>query len=172
MARHFRHRSASPRKKRKFEWARTNYSKAVAAGADQVDLLAGFRARLGGITQNLPDWTCVRIRGMINFDAAQNGTIDTGLIVVSAIKWSTTVTGLPTPVALPHEDYMLYQVGPQGVNAFPAGQVGLIFNISFDTKAMRKLNQIDDTIWLVWESANAAATYTAHGVISAGFKLP
>ena len=158
------------RKKRSFEWARTNYSKLAAVATDQVDLLLGFRNQYG-ITANSPDWTLQRIRGLINFSAAQASALATGLIVVAAIVEDVNVAGLPTPVANPHEDWCMYQVGnPQ--NGFAGATANIILPVQFDSKAMRKLHQINRTVWLVWESLNGAFTYTAEGMVSAGFKLP
>ena len=158
------------RKKRSFEWARTNYSKLAAVATDAVDCLALFRNQYG-ITANTPDWTLVRLRGMINFTAAQVSALPTGLIVVAAIAEDNNVLGLPSPITNPHEDWLMYQVGnPQ--NGFAGGTTAVTLPIAFDSKAMRKLHQINRTIWLVWESINGANTYTAEGMISAGFKLP
>jgi hypothetical protein len=168
MAKFSHHRGHS--KKRAFEWARTNYSKLAAVGTDQVDLLLGFRNQYG-ITANSPDWTLTRIRGMINFTAAQVSALPTGMIVVAAIVEDVNVAGLPTPVAQPHEDWLMYQVGnPQ--NGFAGGTANVTLPIAFDSKAMRKLHQMQRTVWLVWESINGANTYTAEGMVSAGFKLP
>jgi len=159
-------------RRRKFEWARTNYASAGAVASDSIDLLAGFRARIGGITQNLPDWTLVRLRGTMNFNAVQVEDVQTTLVVIGAIKWSTSNVGLPLPVALPHEDWIMYStVGNPGATT-ATGAATVAFSLTFDVKSMRKLNQIDDTIWLCWAGVNGAKTYTAAGVISAGFKLP
>lgn len=160
-------------KTRKFEWSRTNYSLGAAASVDHFDLLSGFRTRLGGITQNLPDWTLVRLKGAMTFEAAQAATMNTGMIAVGAIRWRSDGVGLPTPVSLPFEDWLMWT--PVWTNnvagSFPNGQALLEIPFWFDNKSMRKLFQVDDTIFLVWESNNGAVTYKATGLISAGFKL-
>ena len=158
------------RKRRAFEWARTNYQLGAAAASGSVDTMLLWKNQMG-ITQNLPDWTIIRLRGMINFTAAQVSALSTGMIVVAAIVEDTNVAGLPLPVSNPHEDWLMYQVGnPQ--NGFAGGTTAVTLPIAFDSKSMRKLHQINRTVWLVWESVNGALTYTASGLISAGFKLP
>lgn len=158
---------------RKFEWSRSNYNQTVAMATDHLDLLGAFRARLGGVTQNLPDWTLVRLRGQMTFEAQQTATQLTGSIVVGAIRWRSDAVGLPTPVALPFEDWLMWT--PIWTNnvagSFPNGQALLEIPFWFDNKTMRRLYQVDDTIFLVWESSSGAVTYKANGLFSAGFKL-
>jgi len=171
------HRSSAHR--RKFEWIYILFDGGnTPAAAGQIDVLSDWRTKMG-ILKNLPDMTVVRVRGTIAYaqPAAQALTYQTtfvpGLIV--APLDTTPTTALPDPVNTPNQEWLYWEGLTPFVNNSGGASASLgtdfISTVRVDTKAQRKLKNIDDTLWFMW-NGSPGTTWKVRASLAVGVKLP
>jgi hypothetical protein len=141
-------------------------------GVSSVDLLAAYRAHMG-LTNNSPDWTVVRILGAIQVVNTAVSSVQEGFVIGAYISNQIQQGAQAlTPLAAPFNDWMLYK--PVYVNEssnLVTAVANVIYGGRFDSKAMRKLRNVDDSVYMSFESVTGAG-YSIDAIISVGFKLP
>jgi len=166
-----RHSFPTARRKRQFEWTHTFYQTGVAAALGSVDLFANFKAAYG-TNAIMPGCTVVRVRGQITFSipAATAPTAKTGAIV-GLLVGDKNAAPIENPFVNQYMDYSLYQpVMAAAEDAFLPGSTGIIFGANIDAKAMRKINELDETLWLTWNTLDGVLLQAA-ATLSCGLKL-
>jgi hypothetical protein len=148
------------------------------AASGQIDVLSDWRTKMG-ILKNLPDMTIVRTRGVITFaqPAAQALTYQTtfvpGLIV--APLSTTPTTALPDPVNTLDSEWLYWEGLTPFMNNSGGASASLasdfISSVRMDTKAQRKLKNIDDSLWFMW-NGSPGTTWKVRASLAIGMKLP
>ncbi len=142
--------SAAPARRKRI-WAR-NQEEQVFPGDQAFSLLAGFRA-VANSDQPVGS-TIARIRGtaQVAYGAITGASATIGVTVGIIIETrGQAPADLPRPVADAHEDWMFWKWFPLTQQAFgtPDGQDTYAFE--FDTKAMRKMEELQQDCWLVFD---------------------
>jgi hypothetical protein len=171
MRRGFKRTSFPTARKRQFEWTHTFYQTGAAAALGSVDLFANFKAAYG-TNAIMPGCTVVRVRGQIAFSipAATAPTVKTGAIVGLLVS-DKNAAPVESPFVNQYMDYSLYQpVIPAAQDAFLPTSSGIIFGATIDAKAMRKISEMDETLWLTWNTLDGVLLQAA-AALSCGLKL-
>jgi hypothetical protein len=132
-----------------------------------------------GILRNLPDMTIVRMRGIITFAEASGlaltyqTTFVPGLIV--APLGTTPTTALPDPVNTLDSSWMYWEGLTPFINNSGGASAALgsdfITSRIIDVKSQRKLQNIDDTLWFVF-NGSPGTTWKVRCSLAIGVKLP
>ena len=132
------------------------------------DLLTDFRAEQGGAQP--PGMTVTRVRGTMSFQTAEP------LAVSSALGWGLIVdrknaleTEIERPSAAPHADWMMWEFEVPNINRISAG--ANIYGFRVDVRSQRRLDEVGDTLWLVWEG-QALGSLEVSWNLSVLLKLP
>lgn len=166
------------RRVRKWEWIYKYYTTGTAGTEDRFDLLADWRAKMG-ITANLPDMTISRVRAnvTVSMGAAQAPTFANSCVQVGLIVLPSTIasTSIPNPVTDPWNDWLYWN--SHAINFDSAVNFGtltqpLVETTVMDTKAMRRMKNIDDTLWLSWGAVDGTTSYELAIQFAIGVKLP
>lgn len=164
-------------RRRKFEWVYSRFDFGAAATNGQVDMLSDFRTKMT-IGANLPDTTVVRIRGCMTFSIASGQVLSyTSAITAGILVLPSTIPAaqIPKPDTDPWNDWLFWQkMSPFAVSATGASAAlgnDWITDMPIDSKAMRKLKNIDDTLWFSWNSLNGDTCHV-HIMLAVGLKLP
>lgn len=159
--------------RRKFIWARSTEATVSGTGTS-VDLLADFRTNLG-ITAGPIGITVVRVRGafQVAYDTAATFTASTGVMVGLVVaSRNLAAANVPKAGTGPNEDWMWHQWYPIGLGLDKgATDDDTIMGYMLDIKAMRKIQEADQTLWFSIDSPDAVA-FTSHHRLSVGIKLP
>lgn len=150
-----RRRFRSRGKRRKLVWS--HHNEQFAAGTSGgVDLLNDFRTRMG-LSAGPPGITIARIRGTIQFSVASPVTLDVasgayvGIIRENRQETSATIQ---KPLTVPNDDWMYREWVPfshfNPINSTVANS--FIVSHAFDIKSMRKLEEIDQSLFFAWEA--------------------
>jgi hypothetical protein len=147
-------RSSRPRRKRVWVSHNEQIPSGTSAG---FDCLADFRTRTG-ITAGPMGITIARIRGQVQFLVASPVTLDEGSgVYVGILKESrleTTLT-IDKPLTNPYLDYM-YRTWVPASHYNPTNSTvanSYIWSHEFDVKSMRKIDEVDETLWLTYEAS-------------------
>lgn len=169
MARTFaRGRRSSRGRQRKFVWDRTLGT--IAPPNTGVDLLAPFRAQPGATHLGA---TIMRVRGFIIPSEAFTGGAAVGNVGLRIDNWNEDPAEVANqPVLQPDADWMFW--GPWNVGIRTAfleatwNQQASVWSV--DVKSNRKLEELNQTLWLFGDQTGAAdRTYTYN--LSIGMKL-
>lgn len=172
MARRRMSRGFARQQRRKFIWDRTQ-GFAAAPSVSGVDLLANYRAQPGATHVGA---TVMRIRGYIYPDPdAGVPTFTRGVVGFRIDSWNEDPTDLTNnPFAQPDEDWMGWlpyfweQPGNLPTWATWNAQASAY---AVDIKANRKLEELNQTLWMFFSSPAAGVT-TYNWDLSIGLKLP
>jgi len=164
MAKSRRNRRGGSLPRRKLVWARTSTETTFATAAPftpfQADLLAGFVARYGADPVGC---TVARIRGYVQCTS----TVTLTPLVVAArtgTEGEVAATDFNPMTAGEYNDWMMYEPMLAGLAARePFGDVGARL---VDIKSMRKLEELDETLFLY-----AGTDLAAAGTIQLAFNL-
>lgn len=164
MARSQRRRRSGTLPRRKLVWARTSTETTFATAAPftpfQADLLAGFVARYGADPVGC---TVARIRGYLQVTS----TVTLTPVVVgirTGTEGEVAATDFNPMAAGEYNDWMAYEPLLAGLAARePFGDVGARM---VDIKSMRKLEELDETLFLY-----AGTDLAAAGTVQLAFNL-
>lgn len=164
MAKSRRPRRGGSLPRRKLVWARTSTETTFASAAPftpfQADLLAGFVARYGADPVGC---TVARIRGYLQVLS----TVTLTPVVVAArigTEGEVAATDFNPMTAGEYNDWMMYEPMLAGLAARePFGDLGARI---IDVKAMRKLEELDETLFLY-----AGTDLAAAGTVTLTFNL-
>ena len=135
-------------------WVRNHAESAAANSA--ADLLDQFRTAQGG-AQPLGT-TITRVRGI--FVAQFTATaLFSDYVAYGLIVWdrNAVAADLPKPITDPHVDW-LSRVPITPYAEPSAGVSNSIVGDRVDSRAMRKMTEMGQTLWLVWEDSGQATT--------------
>lgn len=136
---------------RKRIWARQNAVGVVGVDGTAVDLLQEFESTYGA---QLIGCTVARVRGKIVGQPQAAPTVaDPGVVWAALVLNETGVSQDVRPVSEPHADYMFYEPcfalkRDVAGSDFSTGQ----FICDVDIKSMRKIEELNQSLWLVGES--------------------
>jgi hypothetical protein len=140
------------------------------------DLLLPWRTKMG-ITANLPDMTVVRIRGVVNVEQSSASLLDvTSGVQCGILVLPSTIPAaqIPKPLTDPWNDWLYWKLHSPFLQTATGKSASLAaawdWAIELDTKAMRKLQNIDDTIFFCYEG-QGAQTYTVRVNLAVGVKI-
>ena len=126
-----------------------------------MDLLSSFETSYGA---DLIGCTVVRIIGQLQFVF----TTDPSLAVMGIMHGASTLDTVDVlPYTTPHLDWMFYHA----VTGESQG-AALYGRAEFDLRGMRKIDELNETIWWAAERTVAAGATTVDGQISCLVKLP
>jgi len=147
-----------PRRRR--QWARTIYTELPTDPTIPAveDLLAGYRTA-GGNTQGC---TVGRLRVQLTVERIAGATEPPGVYFGIIAAPSTVDPEDISPTGSPHLDWMYWSF--LGTNALQVHDI--------DVKSMRKLEEVNSTLWAAVAADVAANDYTIRGSVSALLLLP
>lgn len=162
MPRYYRRRAFSrARKRSNYVWVRgaeNNVTPVSQPNSQTYDLLAVYRTT-AGITLNIPEFTIWRIHikiscqfGLTGPTAAANNAVLHSIFVEQA-----SAAFLPNPVSAPYnERYLMwdnYYVAEQemqsGIPVGAPGQDILVSYRAYDIRSHRRLDNLNDTLWIM-----------------------
>lgn len=159
----FRRRFHSRRlARRKVAWAHQVVDLTSASGVQSVDLLTNFKT-VAGLTANPLGITIKRIRIsiQIDFDLSVNAlNRDSGMFVSTVVETGGLASSaVPAPVSNPDKDFntrvWIPASGGTGMPTVPAAH--LFVSRELDTKSMRKLHDIGDTMYVAFVPTGGAS---------------
>lgn len=161
------------RPRRKFVWAHLLNDFGAAAPTGSIDILTDFRTIMG-ITANLPGCTVVRIRGSVQMEFAAAGSFDHTSGFAHGIYVDTVTSVAALPLGLPNEDWMFWEWSPvsRGYDAIGPTNTDRILSVPIDARAMRKVEEVQQTLFYVWEVTGPVDTAEVNTILSIGIKLP
>lgn len=166
-------------RRRKLIWARQTSSHAMTAAADAewTDALGNFRS-LMGINMNLPGTTVSRVR--LDVAAANVGNFQPTYVGLQKVKISDVLNYVAVPAegltASPnreyHSDWMLWRVLFPNHGADPTSGLPNAQTYELDVRAMRRLDEAQETLGLVFSKETSVSGYTVQYAISVLLALP
>lgn len=162
-----RRRSRFHRQGRRTTWATVTQTVSLAAADDYFtfDLLANFKAD-GGVQQAV---TVARthLLDTITSGVTAGDNFALGLIRGQSTDVGTNIAGAPTPDVDPYEDWLLWQwrfATDAGDGVTTYSEHGATNVLSFDLKAMRKLEELQMSYNLVIKQLAATTFPVVHQV--------
>lgn len=153
--------------KRKLVWTRRAQNNALlaAASATWIDLLAEFRVVMG-ITANLPGTTCMRIRADVFAASLTAGSAPLFCGIRVATLREMTEAGADAAYALnasayrePDADWMFWRAFMPNHGADPVNGVPNAMTYEIDVRSMRKLEEAQQTLALVFSKETSTSGY-------------
>lgn len=150
--RHYR-RSIMPRRKPRWQWVRETVNNASPnATLNTIDLLSNWRTH-AGITVNLPEITIWRIHLKITITISSAAALaaNDGVLITSFVDGMNATILNQVSNSYDQPD-LIYSMLFAGESAMLTGSVGaqteLVLYKEFDVRSHRKLQSIDDTLFL------------------------
>ena len=141
-----RGRTMAARPRRKRVWARTTFSADWTAAVAVVDLLAGFRAKMG-ISSGPPGATIggIKLTLFNDFDAAHTAVTNQANIYTGILVGPDTLDNVDlSPSSNLELDWMFWH----GHNIHVGSTADTRESRDYEVRAMRKLDELGDTLWL------------------------
>ncbi len=138
--------------------------------SDTYDLLANYRT-VAGITLNIPEFTIWRIRIRIScqFGLSPTTAVANNAVLHAIFVEQNVAAALPNPVTAPYnERYLMYdnyylaenEIAGNITVAAPTTNVLASFR-TYDIKAHRRLDNLNDTLWLTLTPQGNVASLTS-----------
>lgn len=166
--------------KRKLVWTRRTQNNALVAGASAtwIDLLAEWRVIMG-ITANLPGCTVMRIRADIFAASLTAGAQPLWVGIRKATLREVTEAGADAAYALnssagrePNADWMYWRALYPNHGADATSGVPNAMTYEIDVRAMRKLDEAQETLVAVLSKELSTGGYTPYLSASVLLALP
>jgi hypothetical protein len=126
-----------------------------------------------GITANMPGCTIVRVRGSVQVEYAAAGSFDHTSGIGHGIYVDTVTSTAAIPLGLPNEDWAFWEWWPiSRTNSKGPTNTDRIVSTPIDMRAMRKVEEVQQTAFYVWEVTGPVSTAEVNVILSIGLKLP